>query len=93
MRPDQSGLGSAFRRSINRERLANDSLHNQTASNALGTDADFGRGLTGLHPERLQVRAEPAFGDAGRLATVTAEVLRLTTFDLGITTNRLLTTD
>ena len=85
--------GSRRRNFIHGERLAYDTLHNQTAADALGTDADLGGCFAGLHPEGLQVWAEPAFGDTGRLTTVTAKVLRLTAFDLRVTSNRLLSTN
>lgn len=85
--------GSGYRCFIDSKRLAHDTFHDQTASNALGTDANLGGCFAGLHPERLQVWAEPTLGDTGCLATVTAKVLRLTAFDFRVTSNRLLSTD
>ena len=69
-----------------RERLALDALANNSAADALSANAR-GRGPTFrlLNVDGLEIDEVMAFGDAGRLAAVAAQVFGLATFDLGVT--------
>ena len=73
------------------EWLANDCFLDAISSDALRADFAATSPIGRLNPNLLQVRVEAAFGDTGRLATVSAEILRLAALDQRITPARCLT--
>jgi hypothetical protein len=81
------------RSALDRKWLLDDALYNQTRTKALDAYANSLGRFASLHPQRLQVRTEPALRNTGGLTAVTTQVFRLTAFNLLVTANRLLVTN